>query len=160
MICGLSCSLRNREAPQKASAMHRCQPTSWSLFLGQDGSVAKIQNLRFGDLNVQVAVIQLPGTEETSAADRLRDRAVDALQQAELAIEAVARSAADTVRKLKAKAISPSSVEIELGLAFTAQGGVVVAGAGVEASIVVHLTYDASQRSSSETSEGKAESAS
>jgi hypothetical protein len=128
-------------------------------FLGQNMGMAKIQDLRFGDLDVQVAVIQLPGTEETSAADRLRDRAVDALQQAQLAIESVARSAADTVQKLKAKAISPSSVEIELGLAFTAQGGVVVAGAGVEASIVVHLTYDAQQRSSGETSDAKARNA-
>ena len=103
---------------------------------------ASIQPLRFGDADVQVCVVQLPGTQNTSAADRIRERAVDALEQAQQAIEAVARSATHTISKLKAASTSPSNVEIELGLAFTAQGGVVVAGAGVEASIVVHLSYE------------------
>jgi hypothetical protein len=101
-----------------------------------------IQQMRFGDSDVWVSVVQLPGTQDTSSADRLRDRAVDALERAQAAIEAVARSSAKTVGKLKAAAASPSNVEIELGLAFTAQGGVVVAGGGVQASIVVHLSYD------------------
>ena len=103
---------------------------------------ASIEYLRFGDLDVQVSVVQLPGTEKTSAADRLRDRAVDALEQAQSAIEAVARSATNTIDNLKAANVSPSNIEIELGLAFTAQGSVVVAGAGVQASMVVHLSYE------------------
>ena len=103
---------------------------------------ASIEYLRFGDLDVRVSVVQLPGTEKTSAADRLRDRAVDALEQAQSAIEAVARSATNTIDNLKAANVSPSNVEIELGLAFTAQGSVVVAGAGVQASMVVHLSYE------------------
>jgi Trypsin-co-occurring domain 1 len=106
------------------------------------GMTTSIQYLRFGDSDVGVSVVQLPGTQNTSAADRLRDRAVDALEQAQLAIEAVARSATNTIDKLKAANVSPSNVEIELGLAFTAQGGVVVAGAGVQASMVVHLSYE------------------
>jgi phosphoribosylanthranilate isomerase len=101
-----------------------------------------IQPVRFGEAKVQVSVVQIHGTENTSATDRIRDRAVDALEQAEHAIEAVAHSATKTINKLKAASTKPSNVEIELGLAFTAQGGVVVAGAGVEASIVVHLSYE------------------
>jgi hypothetical protein len=116
---------------------------SFGITLRQDVDMTSIQYLRFGDVDVQVSVVQLPGTQDTSAADRLRDRAVDALEQAHLAIEAVARSAMNTIDKLKTANASPSSVEIELGLAFTAQGGVVVAGAGVQASIVVHLNYEA-----------------
>lgn len=104
-----------------------------------------IRPLRFGGADVQVSVVQLPGTENTSAADRLRERAVDALEQAQDAIEAVARSTTETISKLKAASASPATIEVELGLAFTAQGGVVVAGAGVQASLVVHLTYDLRQ---------------
>lgn len=103
---------------------------------------ASIEYLRFGGSDVRVSVVQVPGTQHTSAADRLRDRAVDALEQAQLAIEAVARSATKTIDMLKMANVSPSNIEIELGLAFTAQGGVVVAGAGVQASMVVHLSYE------------------
>jgi Trypsin-co-occurring domain 1 len=101
-----------------------------------------IQHLKFGDSEIRVSVVLTPGTQNTSSADRIRDRAVDALEEAQLAIQAVAQSATHTVNKLKSAATSPSNVEIELGLAFTAQGNVVVAGAGVQASIVVHLTYE------------------
>src|SRR2546430_17334585 len=103
---------------------------------------ANIQYLRFGNVDVRASVVQLPGSQDTSAADRLRDRAVDALEEAQLAIEAVARSAANTVGELRASSVYPSNVEIELGLAFSAQGGIVVAGAGIQASIVVHLSYE------------------
>jgi hypothetical protein len=103
--------------------------------------MASIQYLRFGDVEVPVSVVQSPGTENTSAADRLRDRAVDALEQAHLAIDAVARSATNMLDELRTTNSSLSSMEIELGLAFSAQGGVVVAGAGVQASMIVHLNY-------------------
>ena len=102
----------------------------------------KLTELRFGDQTVMVAAVLPPGTESTSSADRLRERAVDALEQARSTIEAVAKSTAETASRLKKAAMAPTSVEVELGIAFTAQGGVVVAGAGVEASIVVHLSYD------------------
>jgi hypothetical protein len=102
----------------------------------------KLTDLRFGDQTVTVAAVMPPGTESTGAADRLRERAVDALDQAGSAIEAVAKSAAGTASRLKEAAIAPTLVEVELGIAFTVQGGVVVAGGGVQASIVVHLSYD------------------
>lgn len=108
---------------------------------------SNLAELRFGDQTVTVAVVQPPGTESTSAADRIRVRAVDALEQAGSAIEAVAKSAAETVDRVKNAVMAPASVEVELGFAFSAQGGVVVAGAGVQASIVVHLTYDLTAKS-------------
>jgi len=106
------------------------------------GMNTKLTELRFGDQTVVVAAVLSPGTESTSSADRLRERAVDALEQASSAIEAVAKSTAQTAGRLKKAAMAPASVEVELGIAFTAQGNVVVAGAGVQASIVVHLSYD------------------
>lgn len=101
-----------------------------------------LTELRFGDQIVSVAAVQPPGTEPTSAVDKLSEKAVDALTKAQSTIEAVAHSAAETVARLAKAATSPASVEVELGIAFSAQGGIIVAGGGVEASIVVHLTYD------------------
>lgn len=110
---------------------------------------SKLTELRFGDQTVMVAAVQPPGTESTGAADRLRDHAVDALEQARSAVEAVAKSTAETTSRLKKAAMAPTAVEVELGIAFTAQGGVVVAGAGVAASIVFHLSYDLTTKNGS-----------
>lgn len=106
----------------------------------------KITELRFGDQTVMVAAVLPPGTESTAASDMLRGRAVDALEQAGSAIEAVAKSAAETASRLKKAVMAPASIEVELGVAFTVKGGVVVAGGEVGASIVVHLTYDLSSK--------------
>lgn len=102
----------------------------------------KLVELRFGDETVLVSAVQMPGTEPTGTADRMRERAVDALEQARDAIDAVAKSTVETAGRLKKAAMAPASIEVELGIAFTVQGGVVVAGGSVEASLVVHLTYD------------------
>jgi hypothetical protein len=107
---------------------------------------SKLSELTFGDQKVLVSTVVPAGTEQTSAAARLRDRAVDALGEAGETIEAVAKSVSETATRLAKVAMGPSGIEVELGLAFTAQGGVVVAGGAVEASIVVHLTYDVSPR--------------
>jgi Trypsin-co-occurring domain 1 len=106
----------------------------------------KLTELCFGDEVVLVSAVQVPGTEPTSAADAVRNHAVDALERAGSAIEAVAKSTVDTVNRLRKVAVSPASVEVELGIAFTVEGGVVVAGGGVEASLVVHLTYNLDAR--------------
>jgi Trypsin-co-occurring domain 1 len=107
----------------------------------------KLTELRFGDQIVLVAAVQMPGTESTGAAARARERAVDALEQAKDAIEAVAKGTVETAARLRKAAVAPASIEVELGIAFTVQGGVVVAGGGVGASLVVHLTYDLTSKS-------------
>jgi Trypsin-co-occurring domain 1 len=106
----------------------------------------QLTELRFGDEIVLVSAVQVPGTQPTSAASRVRDHALDALEQAKDAIEAVAKSTVETAGRLKKAAIAPASIEVELGIAFTVQGGVVVAGGAVAASLVVHLTYDLSPK--------------
>ena len=110
----------------------------------------KLTEVRFGDEVVLVSAVQVPGTEPTSAADRVRNRAVDALEQAESTIEAVAKRTVETANRLRKNAMSPASIEVELGIAFTVQGGVVVAGGGVEASLVFHLTYDLAAKAAGE----------
>ena len=109
----------------------------------------KLTDLRFGDQTVTVAAVMPSGSESTSAADKIRERAVDALEQAGSAIDAVAKSTVETASRLRKAAMAPASVEVELGLAFTVQGGVVVAGGGVQASIVVHLTYELADKNGS-----------
>lgn len=102
----------------------------------------KLIELRFGEEIVLVSAVQVSGTESTGVGTRVRERAVDALEQAKGAIEAVAKSTVETAGHLRKTAVAPTSIEVELGIAFTVQGGVVVAGGGVAASLVVHLTYD------------------
>ena len=109
-----------------------------------------ITELRFGDETVMVATVLPPGTQPTSAADKLRDRAVDALKEAGSTIEAVARGTVETAGRLTKAALAPASIEVEVGIAFTAKGGVIIAGGEVEASIVVHLSYDLSERKKAE----------
>jgi hypothetical protein len=112
----------------------------------------ELTELRFGDEIVVVSAVQLPGSESTGVADRVRERAVDALEQAKGAIEAVAKGTVETAARLRKAAIAPDSIEVELGIAFTVQGGVVVAGGEVEASLVVHLTYDLTSKATGQTS--------
>jgi hypothetical protein len=100
--------------------------------------------LRFGAEKVLVAAVLPPGSQQTAASDRLRERTVDALEEAGSAIEAVAKSTVETAGRLAQAALAPASIEVELGIAFTAQGGVIIAGGSVQASLVVHLTYDLS----------------
>ncbi len=97
-----------------------------------------------------VATVVPPGSQPTSAADKLRGRAVDALKEAGSTIEAVAKGTVETACRLTKAALAPASIEVEIGIAFTAKGGVIIAGGEVEASIVVHLSYDLSARKSPE----------
>jgi hypothetical protein len=105
-----------------------------------------ITKLRFGEETVMVATVLPPGSQPTSAADRLRERAVDALKEVGDTIEAVAKGTVETAGRLTKAALAPASIEVEIGIAFTAKGGVIIAGGEVEASIVVHLSYDLAAR--------------
>jgi hypothetical protein len=111
------------------------------------GMSDRITKLRFGDEVVLVSAVQVPGTEPTDAAGRVTGQAVDALEQAESTIEAVAKSTLKTASRLRKATTPPTSIEVELGIAFTVQGGIIVAGGGVQASLVVHLTYDLASKS-------------
>ncbi|HUB38580.1 MAG TPA: CU044_2847 family protein [Streptosporangiaceae bacterium] len=103
-----------------------------------------ITELRFGEETVMVATVLPPGSQPTSVADKLRERSIDALHEVESTIEAVAKGTVETAGRLTKSALAPASIEVELGIAFTAKGGVIIAGGEVEASIVIHLTYDLS----------------
>lgn len=98
--------------------------------------------LTFGDQQVLVSVVTVAGTEKTSADDRVRNKAIDALERASAVIDGLARSGASLAKNLGRAATSPTQLELELGIAFSINGDVIIAGAGVEASVAVHLHYD------------------
>jgi hypothetical protein len=50
------------------------------------------------------------------------------------------------IEKSAARAARPDRVEVEFGLRFSASGGVIMAGAAGEASLLVRLTYDTGTR--------------
>ncbi len=83
------------------------------------------------------------GPEPRSAlADKAADGLVDAFDHAQDVIEAIATRLAGTVESLAERAVHPDTVEVEFGLAFTASGGIVVAGSSVQASLRVTIGYD------------------
>jgi hypothetical protein len=104
--------------------------------------LTRVEDLQFGDSTIAVCAVQLPGSEDTGIADKMRARAVDALARAEASICSVAKSGAHTAERLRENAGGPSTLEIELGLAFTVDGDVIVAGGSIEASLVVKLGYE------------------
>lgn len=103
----------------------------------------QLEPLQIGGHEVLVAVVPRSGTERTSAAgDRVKNAALDALSGAQELISAVATGCMPAARSLAHMAMAPTSLEVDLGLSFSADGRIIVAGAGVEAGIVIRLHYD------------------
>ncbi|MDQ3740750.1 MAG: hypothetical protein M3320_06735 [Actinomycetota bacterium] len=107
--------------------------------------VVQARALRIGNEEVLVETVTMAGSEPTGRAARARDEVLDAFQQARAAILQVALETVDAVRGTAAQAVRPSTVEVEFGLKFSAQGNVIVAGASGEATLVVRLSYDAAR---------------
>jgi len=108
-----------------------------------------ITELRLGEETVMVAAVLPPGSQPITSADKLRERTVDALKEAGSTIESIAKGTLEMADRLTRSALAPGAIEVEVGIAFTAKGGVIIAGGEIEASIVVHLTYDLSARTRS-----------
>jgi Trypsin-co-occurring domain 1 len=103
----------------------------------------RVLPVRVGEVELLVETVPVTGTEPTAGrADDATRRAVEAFEQAQGAIVAVATRTAGTVRELASRAVCPDRVEVEFGLSFTAQGNVLVAAASAEASLKVTISYD------------------
>jgi hypothetical protein len=92
---------------------------------------------------VLVEVMSAPGTEQTASPVRPAERIHEMFVHAESVISKIAESAVRVGRQIARQAQSPNKVEVQFGLAFTAQGQIVIAKATVEASLSVKVTYDA-----------------
>jgi 2-polyprenyl-6-methoxyphenol hydroxylase-like FAD-dependent oxidoreductase len=97
--------------------------------------------MRIGDVELLVETVPAVGSEPTAGLDQARDRVLDAYERAQAAIVAVASSTVDTIGELTARNARPDQIEMEFGLKFSAQGGIIVAGASGEATLTVRLSY-------------------
>jgi Trypsin-co-occurring domain 1 len=101
--------------------------------------------MQVGGVDLLVSTVVMPGSEQTSGrVDRAGHKVVDAFESAQAAIEAIASRTADTVASLSTQSTRPKGLSVEFGLSFTASGGVLVAGATVEASLKVTIEYELS----------------
>jgi len=103
--------------------------------------------VRIGDIEIEVETVPAAGTEATSGRTaRAAANALEAFGRAQDVIVEVARSTAEMIEKAAARAVRPDRVEVEFGLRFSASGGVIMAGAAGEASLLVRLGYDSESR--------------
>lgn len=105
--------------------------------------VGRLMPVRVGDVEVLVEAVPVAGSEPTSGRlDQAGQKMVDVFDSAQQAIGAIATRLAGTVSELAEQSVRPDRVEVEFGLAFTAQGHVIVAGASVAATLKVMVGYD------------------
>lgn len=83
----------------------------------------------------------VPGHEPVSGLDKAGAKVVHAFDDAQQAIVELAGKLGHTVSEMGDRAIHPNQVEVEFGLAFGSNGGIILVGASVEASLKVTITY-------------------
>jgi hypothetical protein len=105
--------------------------------------------VRVDGVEILVEAVPVTGTEPTSGkVSKATGSVLDAFGRAQEAIIAVARSTAKMIDSAGAAA-RPDRVEVAFGLKFSASGGVIMAGASGEASLMVTLSYDVAGRGAS-----------
>lgn len=106
---------------------------------------SRLLPVRAGDVDLMIETIPAAGSESTSRlVTDAGGRVLDAFDRARDAVVAIATSTAEAIERLHGRAVHPEQIEVEFGLKFSAQGGVVVAGASGEATLVVKVTYQGS----------------
>jgi len=80
------------------------------------------------------------------AGRRPAEVAAEVKQSFEDALDGVKKLGASIITRLRAMEDSPDEIEVEFGLKMTAEAGVVVAAAGVEANYKVTLTWKQGKR--------------
>ena len=70
-----------------------------------------------------------------------RQQTAELFDRAQAVIESMARSTAEMARKVALDASRPDQVEVQFGLKFSTQAGVVFASAATEASLAVKIVY-------------------
>ena len=106
--------------------------------------------VQVGAVEVLVEVVQGAGSQQASTGARAADRAAEyarsAFARAQVAVEEIAVSTAQTVARISQRVGSPESVEVEFGVKVSAKGDVIVAGSSGEASLKVKIVYGADVR--------------
>lgn len=99
--------------------------------------------VRVGEIDMQVETVTVPGSQQTSRLGDAIEHVSEAFERAQSAIVEVAASTAQMIGRTAARGARPDHVEVQFGISFSAQGGVILAKAGGQASLTVTLTYDA-----------------
>jgi hypothetical protein len=115
------------------------------IYGGSVMGASRVLPVRAGEIELLVETAVVAGTEPTSRLGDAGDQVIDAFGRARDAVVEIASSAAEAITRLGQRAARPQQVEVEFGLKFSGQGNVIVAAASGEASLLVRVTYDASQ---------------
>lgn len=105
-------------------------------------AVARTLPMRVGDIEVQIEVVPLAGSEDTSKATRAAEGVLSAFDRVRETIVGVAVSLQDVISQAEGAARSPDQFEVVFGLKVSAEGGIIVAGVAGEASLQVKLVYE------------------
>ncbi|WP_194904355.1 CU044_2847 family protein [Catenulispora rubra] len=81
------------------------------------------------------------GITNTAGRGRSVEAVADAFAASQQAIERIAAQVAATGARIAAKVSAPEQMEIQFGIKFSANGHVILAGIGAEATLNVKLTY-------------------
>ncbi|TDE33883.1 hypothetical protein E1295_37580 [Nonomuraea mesophila] len=95
-----------------------------------------------GGVPVLIEAVAGPGREPTSRGERRTELLEDMFARAQTVIESIALSAMDVRKKLASHVIPPDQVEVQFGVKFSTQGQIVIASAGMEASLAVKLIFN------------------
>lgn len=109
---------------------------------------SRLLPVRVGEVDLMIEALPAAGSESTSRLEDAGGRVLDAFDRARDAVVAIATSTAEAIDRLHRNAARPEKVEVEFGLKFSAQGGVVVAGVSGESTLVVKVTYQGSSSGS------------
>lgn len=105
--------------------------------------MAQTVPVRVGDVEVLLEVVQVAGSQQTSAVGKATDYVAGAFERAQAAVEEIAVSTARMVGRVTRRVGSPESVEVEFAVKVSAKGDVIVAGSSGEASMKVKIVYGA-----------------
>lgn len=98
--------------------------------------------MRIGDVEILVETTQVIGSEQTSRLDDASAQVQDSFATAQKVIVEMAERTLDAIRRSGRRAASPTTVELEFGLKFSAKGSVIMAEASGEATLKVKLVYE------------------
>jgi hypothetical protein len=99
--------------------------------------------VRVGGIEVLVEAVVPPGSEPTSGrADEAIRKVGEAFDRAQDVVVEMGVKAAGSVQALADRSAHPDELAVEFGLAFTASGGLVIAGASAQASLKVTIKYN------------------
>lgn len=98
--------------------------------------------MRVGDIEILVETTPIVGSEPTSRLDDASANVQASFARAQEVIVEMGQRTVDALSRAGRGAASPTTVEVEFGLKFSAKGNVIMAEASGEASLKVKLVYE------------------